>query len=301
MPVGATRLLQVLSNLSKGRFSLIAADKGFCMIDEWAKERKEAVGFDEIEEEEEGPHFATHGGAFSFMANLHALGAYFEATFPDSICLHSISYPDGFKISCFVSSNPSREAITNTSPDSAFRVLAHKFPLTRNSFQQFVNSFGPSGYFKLYRNINPESVNPEFVLAILQQSCHDSDMFYKFADTLASKLGSCKEDIQQEVVQELLLVWAHHYHQPTVDKDVAFAMGEILLTLNDKEKLALEFFQTSEKNFGYNYSTIYNMATCYHNLDRIEDALRCCDVILRHEPADPDTLEFRAQLLQEKS
>jgi len=122
------------------------------MIDEWAKERKVTGGIDETDEEEEGPHFATHGGAFSFMANLHALGSYFEATFPDSMCLHSIAYPDGFKISCFVSSNPACEASSASNPG----IPAHKFPLTRNSFQQFINGFGPSGYFKLYRNISTD-------------------------------------------------------------------------------------------------------------------------------------------------
>jgi len=83
------------------------------------------------------------------------------------------------------------------------------FPELRLAYKQWVREFGPEQFYLLYKSAK-RAAFPSHILAILQLSDHDPDIFFKYRQTLIEQLAGsayCKE-----IVEELHVMYTSFFH-----------------------------------------------------------------------------------------
>jgi hypothetical protein len=143
------------------------------------------------------PHMALHE-SFSIMANLHALGLYFQAT--GGVFLHNPQAEAGIKVSCFMRDSRTEPAALADAVDSenAKRLAAQPKALVA-AYGQHVVDFGPTDFYASQRAIalNKE-ISAEGALTLVKLSNYDPDTFFNIKEVIIEQLTVISKNLRQD-------------------------------------------------------------------------------------------------------
>ena len=261
-PCAALRCMRQLSRLAAGRLLLLSADKGYSHAEDLL--------------DRDAPGMAAHG-SISFMVNYHALGRYVLAQ--GGQFLHT----------------PHRHAHIEV---GAFLLGRHPggYPETRLAYTEAVERGGPDDFFGLKKGIEMsyDALDAQQLLAYLRLSGWDANVFAGCCPTLAKHAASASEDLRQEMYWACRHVWDTYY--PIGEPhDLAFQIGTLLSDLGFYAA-AIEFFERSIALYGLDPATAYDIALCYNDLHRWEEALACVDQALTLDPSLEAARALRIQV-----
>lgn len=258
VPIGGITCFANLAALSSGRLLMLVGDKAYNHEEELAGLRD--------------PHIAVHG-SFSMMANLHAVRLYTLAR--GGFSLHT-PYLDGFKVAAFALglTQPSTAAPGDASASASASSAASSTqslpvaevaagsevtlppsaleacPDTLFAWADAMDTFGPDNFSTLQRCVKDETPNPSLKLAlsVLRMSLWDSDVFFKFKQTLIDRSTGASDKQQADMLRDVAEVAGRYYPlQPS--KDVSFELGRICMGLQ-RYPQAIAFFEASQRQCG---------------------------------------------------
>lgn len=267
IPVGAIKFCQSLRELSGNNPLLcLLADKAYTNTHEFRRKT---------------PDLEIHG-CFSVIANLHALGVYFQQNGGFAL-LHHDEQSD-FKVAAFISAptimkrkNVKDSQVGETDSTSAMEY----FNEFRFSFKNNVEEFGPDHFFVLWKSIKSAAF-PSHILNMLRLSDHDPDVFYKYRNTLEKDLDS--SIYRDETIEELKAMWKNYYPNcPSAMDDVPFALGSVMLAC-DEYKDALKYFKFSLKFHGEHEATYFNIGLSLERMKKLDRALECYKQSMEFNP-----------------
>jgi len=242
-PVGALRCLRALDALSGGRTLLLSADKGYLHEAELG-ERAE-------------PQLVTHGDAFSFSVNYHAIALWFLQR--RGIVLATTPRDGALTINAFASG-----------------VMRPSVPRTVRAFGEFVEHFGPMDFAAIQYDIRSDSsMSVHALLALLRLGDYDAWLFYRAVDALVARLERPSVIVRAELRRLLPLVWRNHFHLGA-DHDLAFEIARAYSAIEAYEE-ALRFYALSIDTCGDSAITRHNMALNLYWSDRLSEALKCVE------------------------
>ncbi|MFC1705673.1 hypothetical protein ACFL59_02490 [Planctomycetota bacterium] len=251
LPVGAVKCLQSLLSISDGRMLLLSADKGeahpsaFTEVWDWM--------------------YTIHGGCFSFMANLHAIGLFVERR--GGMALHSPDARDAFRFSAFVLPG-----------DNGCHV-----PQTLAALDRPLNSFA---FCDLLALIEPAVENPpnlDGAMAVVKLSEYDPYVFGNFEKAIDRGIDEIGETERLALLRLLRLVEANDYHLDDY-LDLSFALGRLYYKL-DLAAEAVRLYEASLTRFGDHEATFANIGLCYEILGDDHRALKYHRHALEINPA----------------
>ena len=250
-PCAAIRCLRDLSALSSGRMLLLSADKGY-------SREEDLVGREE-------PTINVHG-SFSMAVNYHAIGRY--------ICneggqmLHTAHRHSSLSVCAF---------ILGQLPDDTIE--------TRQAYAAAIDRFGPDEFFILKKGLEKvtEALDLPEMLAFLRLSGWDAGVFLAFFPSSLDQVDSLSEAGRQELYAAIQQVW-ENYYPIGEERDLPFYLGMLLYGMTYYPE-ALDYFGHSQRLYGPNASSIYNMGMCHYGLRQVEDALSCVNEALKLDPA----------------
>jgi tetratricopeptide (TPR) repeat protein len=258
VPTGGARLLHRLQTLSGGRYMMLAMDKGH-------------VDARTILESDASPHVAEHG-ALSFMANFHCLAALHlaSATAPEGAATAAASASSG-------RSWPRPLCMRTEQSDGLVKVVmlagGLARPLVRGAVREFRTGIvegSPDDFAHLHRGVKAEVPKDSIVLAlstaILRLSACDPDVFFKFREPIISRSAPTASTpaTQTDMGGDADAVLQRHFHMHS-DKDVAFEIGRVYMSLRDYPK-AFAAFRASQELCGRHRVTTHNMGLCMYFL-----------------------------------
>jgi tetratricopeptide (TPR) repeat protein len=242
-PTGALRCLRTLDALSRGRTLLLSADKGYLHEAELG-ERAE-------------PQLVTHGDAFSFSVNYHAIALWFIQR--RGLVLATTPRDGALTINAFASG-----------------VMRPSIPRTVRAFGEFVEHFGPMDFAAIQYDIRTDSsMSVHALLALLRLGDYDAWLFYRTVDALVERLDSPSVIVRAEIRRILPLVWRNHFHLGP-GHDVAFEIARAYSRIESYEE-ALRFYALSIDTCGDSAITRHNMALNLYWSERYAEALKCVD------------------------
>jgi len=261
VPVGSIRALRNISDASESGMIVLAGDKANCHPE----------AFRGLVD----PHFAIHG-SFSVMANFHAVGIY--CTSRGGFAMHNQSEEASLQVSCFFIPG-SKENGQNSSDAFKYNELekldeerASQFPMLQQSFNDNVNSFGPSDFFAIQRCLKEEA-RPSLanVVALLKLSNWDPDIYFKFRDLVLVQVSSASCKLRSDLIKGMPHIWAN-YFELDKEKDVAFEIGRFYYGVL-KYSEALKYYGISTNTLGEHHVTYHNMGLCQYSLGNLDSAL----------------------------
>jgi tetratricopeptide (TPR) repeat protein len=263
-PVGSLRCLRNLDALSSGRTLLLSADKGY--LDEA-----------ELEERAE-PQLVTHGDAFSFSVNYHAIALWFLQ-----------------RRGLVLATTPRDGALTiNAFASGAMRPAV---PRTVRAFGEFVEHFGPMDFAALQYDLRADTaMSVQALLALVRLGDYDAWLFYQCVDAIVDKLESPSAIVRAEVRRILPLVWRNHFALGP-RHDLAFEIARAYSRIEAYEE-ALRFYGLSIEACGESPVTRYNMALNLFWSRRYRDALRCVDHAIELDPDYAPPRQLRPQIVE---
>jgi tetratricopeptide (TPR) repeat protein len=263
-PVGSLRCLRTLDALSGGRTLLLSADKGFL-------HEVELRGRPE-------PQLITHGDAFSFSVNYHAIALWFIQ-----------------RRGLVLATTPRDGALTINGFSTG--VLRASIPRTVRAFGDFIEHFGPMDFAAIQYDIRSDSsVSVDALLALLRLGDYDAWLFYRCADILVERLASPSAIVRGEVRRMLPLVWRNHFHLGP-GHDIAFEIARAYSRVEAYEE-ALRFYAISIEGCGDSPVTRHNIALNLYWAERYTDALRCCDQSIELDPGYEPPRKLRPDILE---
>lgn len=262
-PITMLRMIQRLRAISNDRLMLLVTDKGF--TDEESLLHRETVGM------------ALHGGSFSVMVNFHA-----ATLFTTNAGGFVLNTPHRF-------TSPSVYAL-------CFGSTPADFVETRQAYQGAIAELGPEDLFAVQIVIGHhfESMILEQLLAYLRVASWDPAIFAGMFPALYSKLNDVGEARRQELFQAAREVWDIYFHLGE-EHDLPFFLGAMLQRISYFPE-ALAFFEESYRLYGAHPTTLHNIALCYFNMQRLEEALEASNQTLALEPNYPPARAMRISL-----
>jgi tetratricopeptide (TPR) repeat protein len=267
LPIGALRALRRLSKFSNGRMLVISGDKGNNNPDQF-------IGLSD-------PHIAVHG-SFSLMVNYHAIGAWF--TSHGGFALHNPQEEASLKVSTFIYCDENaypKKSIEEDKKISENHIefygngltlldenRSNYFPFLKQSFHDFVDTFGPNDFFVMQKSLKEDMTSPPLrsVVSLLKLSDWDPDIFFKFRDPILLHAPSCGIKLRNDLTRGIPMVWKNYYILD-VDKDIAFEIGRFYYGIRDYEK-ALFYYTESMKQVGEHHVTFHNQGLCFYSLGK---------------------------------
>jgi tetratricopeptide (TPR) repeat protein len=238
------------------------------------------------------PHMALHE-SFSIMANLHALGLYFQAT--GGVFLHNPQAEAGIKVSCFMRDSRTEPAALADAVDSenAKRLAAQPKALVA-AYGQHVVDFGPTDFYASQRAIalNKE-ISAEGALTLVKLSNYDPDTFFNIKEVIIEQLTVISKNLRQDVYRALGRI-ADNYYRLNRDRDLMFEYGRLFFKTREFAK-ALTFYEQSTKTMGEHNVTMFNIALCYKEMGDKDKAM---EYLKRSVKLDPAYDRAKALLIQ---
>lgn len=264
IPIGGIECIKTLKQFSSQHLMLLLADKGQASID----------FFQDLEE----PDIDIHG-SISLMVNFDALKQYFMNTNGTAILMPNLS--TDFQVACFI-----------TATDNPIIQ-------TKNSFLQAMSGASPQDIVNLCYlddEVNPNFKNLDQLLAILNLTHWDPNVFYDFHEMILDRIET--EDITIEQEHALLagcdIAWEFFFKLEKT-QDLPFALAGIYYALDEYEK-GLSYYQLSIDQFGANAENLYNMAICYQALNQMAYAKQYALDALKHDPNYDEAKELLSEL-----
>jgi tetratricopeptide (TPR) repeat protein len=264
LPVGAFRCVQAFEAISGGRLLLLTGDKAVTRDDELAHDR--------------APGFYVHGGgAFSFLANLHALGRYFEDA--GGTALQVDRRDQRLKVAALLS------AIPGTAWDE-----------TRLAYRQAMEDFGPADYHALVFSLRDKcpTLPLTAILAQLRLGCWDYELVLSWREEIVKQAAQAPPWQQADLADALERVWEEYY---PIQRDLAFELARILVVLKRPEA-AIRFAEESLRSHGPHYLTYLSIGYSCTLLGRDADAIGWLDKSIALQPDNRPALELRASLVK---
>jgi hypothetical protein len=248
-PVAALRCLRRLSDLSGGRLLLLTADKG-----EVDARLARAVGKSGI---------SVHGSV-SMPVDYHAVAEHFRHR--GGRALTTSFRHTSLAVSAYV------EGGHPTAHDE-----------TRIAFDRAVERAGPDDLFTLWRGIDPDTLPPEALLALLRLAQWDLDVLLTCLPRDRTRLRDAPASTRAELARAAHRAWEGYYHvgEP---RDAAFELGLLLITLGDVEA-SLAFFERSRGLYGDDPRTLWNIGLCHAVAGRADEAATHLAEAARLDPA----------------
>lgn len=261
-PIGAMRALRRLLSFSGNRAIVVSGDKG-------NNNPEQFRGLID-------PHIAVHG-SFSVMVNYHAIGTYFTSR--GGFALHNPQEEASLKVSAFVATggNDSDNNDDGMWTGAAFEekdiARSRQFPNLVGAFKHHVEQFGPNDFFVMQKCLKEDAPSPSLksVVALLKLGDWDSDVFYKFRDTILSQVPTSTLKLRKDLCRGIPLVW-ENYYMLDKDKDVPFEIGRFFYGIREYPQ-ALQFYRYSSDHFGAHHVTYHNMGLCYYSMGDGDNAI----------------------------
>jgi hypothetical protein len=232
MPVGGLRCVDRLLALGEGRLLLFVADKGESHLSAF--------------EGTWGWEAACHGGSFSFMANLHAIGWYVEQQ--GGCAFHSSDSRDDFRLAVFVS------------PGTG----SAQWPALAGALEGPLEGFT---FLDLLAFIEPEPDQPvtlDQILAYVKLSGYDPYVLASYADAVDEGLDGLDRG-KREAVRRVILRCEDNDYDLGDHLDLPFVTGRQLYRMDFSEEAILRF-ERSLARTGPHEATFYNLGLCYEAL-----------------------------------
>ena len=264
LPVGAFRCLRTFESISGGRLLLLTGDK--------------AVTRDDEIEHARDPTFYVHaGGAFSFLANLHALSRYFEEA--GGTALNVDRRDQRLKVA----------ALTTAFPDVAWDEA-------RLAFRRSQEDFGPADYHALVFGLRQQNatVPLQSILAQIRLGGWDYELVFSWREQLVKLAPEAPAWQQADLADALERVWEEYY---PIQRDLAFELARIFVVLKRPEQ-ALRFGHESLRTHGPHYLTYLSMGYSCVLLGREAEAVSWIDRSLEVKPDNAPATSLRASLLK---
>lgn len=238
------------------------------------------------------PHLALHG-SFSIMANMHALGLYFQAT--GGAYLHDPQAEAGIKVSCFMRDARTKPEPLAEVPDTVNGARLEELPKALvATYRQHVVDFGPTDFYAGQRAIalNKE-ITAEGALTLVKLSNYDPDTFFNVKEVIIEHLTIVGKNLRQDIYRSLGRI-AENYYRLNRDRDLMFEYGRLFFKTREFAK-ALTFYEQSIKTMGEHNVTMFNIALCYKEMGDKEKSM---DYLKRSVKLDPSYDRAKALLIQ---
>jgi tetratricopeptide (TPR) repeat protein len=238
-PICLLQNIQKLLTLTNNRLVLLSSDKGHS-------------SFEELDHCDT-PELAIHGNCFSTMVNYEALSRYLKNQGGD-YCVQQF-----------------RDHIITCVFTSGFEM--ESYPLFKNQAREMVNTFSPTDYFDLFKNIerNFQHATLEELLAFLNLSCWDARLFSKLCDHIVEQVDQAHPDTRLFLQKNLPLIADSFYFYPNCD-DVYFNVAIVYQALNAFEA-AIGYYQKSIAVFEGSDVVLFNIAMCHYSMHQKNEAL----------------------------
>jgi tetratricopeptide (TPR) repeat protein len=237
-----------------------------------------AVTRDDEVEHSRDPTFYVHaGGAFSFLANLHALSRYFEGA--GGTALNVDRRDQRLKVA----------ALTTAFPGVAWDEL-------RLAFCRSQEDFGPADYHALVFGLRQQNatVPLQSILAQIRLGGWDYELVFSWKDQIVKLAPEAPGWQQADLADALERVWQEYY---PIQRDLAFELARIFVVLKRPEQ-ALRFAQESLRAHGPQALTYLSMGYCCVLLGREREAVTWIDRSLELQPDNASATSLRASLLK---
>jgi hypothetical protein len=249
MPIGSLKAVRRLLEMAHGRLLLLCSDKGYTHEDELA-----ALS---------GQRITVHGGAFSVMVNLHAIGAYFT----DRGGLYASTSRRGI---------PLRTALFLVDGDR------ERFADTLLAFREHADHLSPYDYMMLVDRVRSEcpKMALEHFVGLLRVSRFDPKIVVVFGAQVVDQVAAASDQLRDELRWSLERAWDNFY--PT-GEDLPYLLGRFFLALRRPQE-AIRFNRRSLELFGDKWETYVNLGMCHLVAEDPESAVRCFDRGLELNP-----------------
>jgi hypothetical protein len=261
VPLGALRCLRTLLALSPRGLLVLCGDKAFSQEDE-------LIGRGD-------PGLALHGGSFSMMVNLHAIGLYVREA--GGSVLHGAQRDARLKVSAFLTGLPE---------DSMSE--------TRLAFQDAVSAFGPADYHHLAQTLRKELGAPplEVVLALLRLSDWDFELVVGYREAFLKHGKTAPEALRQEIRAALARAWESFY---PLQRDVAFDFARVCLALKYPQDV-VRYGRESLRLYGDHHLTFTTLGLAHVLLEQLPEGLECARRALALKPDSAAARELKIRL-----
>lgn len=259
VPTAGFDIMQELDSWSENGSLLLVADKGYCRESDF-------VG-------RPFPTMVQHG-CFSFSLNFCAMARWFERR--GGMAFLPQYHHDLIATAAFVS-----------------RKQASRFATLGLAYHEDAGTFSPDDYHQITRR--SDETRPDFkaCLALMRLSRCEPMVLYRLRRAIRSHIEDASRKDLQDLRELLTLSMRNYYH---LDKtDIPFAVGLIYQRMGDYES-AIANYRESLRLFGESPLTLVNIAHCFMNASREDEARQCIERALELAPNDEDALSFKARL-----
>lgn len=239
-PIGAFQALETFIQLSQSRLCLLAGDQGICTL---AQLRQSGE-----------PKISLHG-SFSMPVNYQIVSSFFR--------------------------QQCGTARMTSFSDPTFVVMAgvlgtQRAPETSLAFQQYVDSFEPTDYFKLVLLAESKLEDPslDYLLLLIKLGNWDASVLLAFFSAIRHTLATATETQKELLCATIDHVYEHFYPTEPSTGDFVLNLGVLLFEIGYFEK-ALNYFQRSMQISGENPQALKNIAACYQKLRQSGKVKKC--------------------------
>jgi len=186
------------------------------------------------------PELDVHGGSFSVMVNVHALGWY--ARRHGGECLHG--------------------GDRHVAVDVAALLFGDTCPETRLAYADAVERFSPQDLSFLVEGVERAAgeLSVAELVAVLRLSGWDASTLLGLAPALRAEAAEADPAAQDDLRHALRETYARHFFVPGED-DLPFALGLLAFELEDLED-AIRYFEASLEQHGPDEATLRNLELC---------------------------------------
>lgn len=232
-PEGAFKAIKYFTNLSKGRFLLLAGDQGRCTEKQL--------------EDLKNPYIAKHG-SFSIPVNYHAIAKYFRSQGGISLLT---THPQPIFV------------VTASIMGGSFE----DYTETNFAFRTHVDFFEPNEYFLLLDYTEKEWATPNLdtILLLIKLGNWDPINCHIFFERILQALPKADEQMKIKLGEMIHRVWENFF--PVTKAEAGFIMNlGVLFFAMKRYQEALLYFERAAKIKGDDPVIFQNMAVCYDNL-----------------------------------
>lgn len=261
IPIAGIRSMQAIRRWSNDKVFLLASDKGYGTLQE-------------IENLSQ-PRLVFHG-SFSMMVNFDAVGRYFKHSGGDFVVQ---TQRKGLKTGVFM-----------------LGMTLDELPNTHLMAEDFVEGVSPADYFNLHRNISDtfQHCILDALASHMAFAGWDPHMFHRLCKRMCDGVPQADPSTIEYLAANLHKVSDNIYQIPSAI-DVYFDVAFLLHTMK-RFDLALKEYLKSEKHFGSQYNTVFNIGLCAYNSDDKPLALEYFKKALAINPSSKDAKQWVTHL-----
>lgn len=264
LPIVALNCMNRLIKLFNDDIIMISADKGYKNVKSMYKNYH--------------PYLSKHG-CISLTVNFHALELYFNSLGGNAI--HSIYEHENITMSLFLLSQDK-----------------HNFVETTMAYQDIIENIGPDDFYILKKAVVPrnESLTTKELLTFLRYTVWDARTFVEFYNTFLKRIADEEDFPKDELVNAIHKVW-EYYFPIGEEGDLASCLGSILAYFG-YDSDAIKLYKSSLEFYGEDSAINYEIALCYYNLQKYENAMEYIEKSLLLDPNFEESKNLKNIMLE---